>query len=428
MRNQRLYAWFTRTKLRYGLTFSQAGLLPRESRAGGRTGLPCTATSSLLSLSCACPEMEHVSEPSDPPTERVAERALATRPRIDAAQVKELLLPFTGGSLALPAVIFAADVVFYLGTLALAVFPFNLWLRVAASLLLGLAIGTLFIIGHDACHGSFTKSDFLNKAFGRVAFLPSLHAFSLWRLGHNAIHHRYVNLNSTDYVWTPLSKLQYDKLNGCQRWLYRFYRTVPGHAFYYLYEIWWKKMVFPNRAEVPERRSEYLWDSLLVTAYAVGLVGVLVWVARWTAQPWWLPVLLGFVTPYFVWNWLMGFVIFLHHTHPSVAWFDGPEEWNYWESQIEGTTHVNFPRVLNFILHNILEHTAHHALTNIPMYRLRQAQDALESRFGNRITVVEWTLSGYLDTLKRCRLYDYRNHRWLDYQGKPTTSCTLPKR
>src|SRR5262245_48829106 len=41
------------------------------------------------------------------------------------------------------------------------------------------AIARLFVIGHDACHGSYTRYDWLNKLVGRIAFLPSLTPFSL---------------------------------------------------------------------------------------------------------------------------------------------------------------------------------------------------------------------------------------------------------
>lgn len=46
--------------------------------------------------------------------------------------------------------------------------------------LCGMLVIALFVIGHDACHQSYTCSRFLNHVIGRVAFLPALHSFSLW--------------------------------------------------------------------------------------------------------------------------------------------------------------------------------------------------------------------------------------------------------
>ena len=48
------------------------------------------------------------------------------------------------------------------------------WVKVFASLVAALWIARLFVIGHDACHGSYTPNKILNKWIGRIAFLPSL--------------------------------------------------------------------------------------------------------------------------------------------------------------------------------------------------------------------------------------------------------------
>ena len=68
------------------------------------------------------------------------------------------------------------------------------WVRVFASLVGGLWIARLFVIGHDACHGSYTPNKTLNKWIGRIAFLPSLTPYSLWEIGHNLAHHGFTNL------------------------------------------------------------------------------------------------------------------------------------------------------------------------------------------------------------------------------------------
>ena len=46
------------------------------------------------------------------------------------------------------------------------------WIKVFASLVAALWIARLFVIGHDACHGSYTPNKTLNKWIGRIAFLP----------------------------------------------------------------------------------------------------------------------------------------------------------------------------------------------------------------------------------------------------------------
>src|SRR6185312_2706193 len=85
----------------------------------------------------------------------------------------------------------------------------------------GMAIGMLFIIGHDACHNAYTASTRLNQWVGRLAFLPSLHSYSLWDLAHNRTHHRFNNIRGIDYVWEPMTPAEYRALGRARRTIYR---------------------------------------------------------------------------------------------------------------------------------------------------------------------------------------------------------------
>src|SRR5579872_7371789 len=78
--------------------------------------------------------------------------------------------------------------------------------------LAGVTIAMLFVVGHDACHGSFTSHRALNGVIGRLAFLPSVTPFGAWDLEHNRRHHVYTNLKPRDAIWTPFSKAEYDAL------------------------------------------------------------------------------------------------------------------------------------------------------------------------------------------------------------------------
>ena len=324
-----------------------------------------------------------------------------------------------------PIAIFVFDLTLYAGATTIAVASDLVAIKILAGCVSGLLIGLLFVVGHDACHGSFTPKPRLNRLIGMVAFIPSAHAFSLWALGHNRIHHRYTNLKEIDYVWRPFSKPEFDALPMHRRILERIYRSISGHGLYYAYEIWWKKMLFPNVSEVPERRREYTADSLLAVMGNLLVVASILLLAKHYHHGWLSSLLVAWLLPFVVWNWLMGFMIYQHHTHPSVAWFDNTEDWEYWESQIECTTHIKFPRIFNFILHNIMEHPAHHAFTAIPLYKLSRAQERLEQHLSARMTVVRWTPRDYFRTVTDCKLYDYQTHRWLDFTGQPTTESSL---
>ena len=89
---------------------------------------------------------------------------------------------------------------------------------------------------------------------------------------------------------------------------------------------------------------------------------------------------------------------------------------------VEGTVHVVFPRWIELLLHNIMEHTAHHVDTRIPLYHLNDAQQAVEEAFGTeRVITEQFSFSGMSRVFRECQLYDYDAHQWLTFDGRPST-------
>jgi omega-6 fatty acid desaturase (delta-12 desaturase) len=277
------------------------------------------------------------------------------------------------------------------------------------------------MLGHDACHQSLTPNRRLNRVLGTIAFLPSLHQYSLWDLGHNRIHHRYTNQRGLDYVWEPLEPAEYAQLPALKRWQYRFYRSPIGHLAYYPIEIWWRKMFLPRPSEIGGYRSAYVWDAVLVGAWtAIGPALLLMLRRYWFGpEPW------TALASVLVWGWavpLLGFtlgmstVIYLHHTHPSVVWTKpgGEAEAASSAAQITGAVHVVLPAFLERTMHHIMEHPAHHARPGIPLYRLADGQAVLEARHADSI-VQPWSLAFHLDTLRRCKLFDLQQRRWVGF-------------
>ena len=132
----------------------------------------------------------------------------------------------------------------------------------------GVFTSLLFVVGHDACHHSLTPHRRLNRILGTLAFLPCLHPFGLWDLGHNRIHHRHTNRRGKDYVG-QLTPAEFSQLPFLQQLRYRFFRTAAGHYWYYLYEIWWKKMFLPCASDIGGYRTRYWVHLSIVTGWMV---------------------------------------------------------------------------------------------------------------------------------------------------------------
>jgi acyl-lipid omega-6 desaturase (Delta-12 desaturase) len=304
------------------------------------------------------------------------------------------------------------DYALFLMGVLLVILPTAYTLKVLASLLIWAQIARLFIIGHDACHQALTAHRRLNRVVGRLVFLPSLTPYSLWEVGHNLAHHGFSNLRGKDNVWVPFSPDEFVKLPRLRQWLERIYRSGYGHWLYYLVELWWKKLYFPSANEVGSARPVFKRDSILVTLFAVAWVGSLVVGALHFGQSITAAVLLGFALPFLLWNGLMGFVIYVHHTDPAVAWYANADAWAKSHPYLSATVHIDLPFALGAVLHNIMEHPAHHLDMTIPFYNLSRAQEALAKLAAGRIEKRTFSWAWYWQCVKVCKTYDYVALAW----------------
>jgi omega-6 fatty acid desaturase (delta-12 desaturase) len=319
-------------------------------------------------------------------------------------------------------VIFAIHAGLYLFTMGLAVFPPALWVNVVGSIANGILIGMLFVVGHDASHGSYVPDRRANQVIARLAFLPSAHSASLWNVVHNRIHHGKTNLKGFDYVWAPMSKKEYDRVSPARRFLERIYRGPFGPLIYYYGAFWPRRVLLPIAQESRASWRSHLPDTLLVFAGLGATIGSILWLGRTfrPLAPGWQVVLLGWAIPFAVFNYIMALTTYVQHTHPRVPWFDDPAKWSNYEGNVRGSTHVELPVRVAPLWNMVLGHTAHHALGSIPIYHLSEAQAKLIKRYGGDVVTYLFTPAAYLSITRACKLYDFERMCWTDFEGVPT--------
>lgn len=297
----------------------------------------------------------------------------------------------------------------------------------------GVVIGGLYVVGHDAGHGSLVHGRRLNQWLARLAFLPAYAPLTAWHRAHVLLHHNYLRVRGKDMAWVPWSLDDYREASLWRRAWYRWLRTIPGLSFYWTIGNWFPYLLFPPRTAFGRRQGQFQRDRLLVAVYAAALFVALSAVSRQAeAWTWAAPVgplgvfLLGLVLPYLTWTFLIGLIDLVHHTHPRSICFEDPSDWNYFDATVRSTVHHTLPLGLNRLTNNILEHTAHHVDPRIPLYNLPDAQGRLESVYPDEIVVELLTPAYVLRILRTCRLYDYDRRQWLDYDGTPTTPALRP--
>jgi omega-6 fatty acid desaturase (delta-12 desaturase) len=320
--------------------------------------------------------------------------------------------------------VFALSAVLYVLTfLGMFLLP-TPWLRFLMLTVQPLIIGALFVIGHDACHGSLTRSGWLNRLLGRLSFLPAWHPYTSWTHAHNKMHHGWTNFKGREPAFPPLTKAEFDRLPRWRRLLERAYRSPPGIGFYYAVDFYLKHLVVPGPEHRPANRRAFLLDRLLVAGFVAGQLAAAYALTGLTDSPILPRPLLAAVcviAPWMTWIWFMGFVSFVQHTHPRMAWYNSEEEWSFYHVQMRSTAHVVFPWPVERLLHNIMDHPAHHIDPTIPLYELPRSQRELERSAPDHAVIIRWTPLDYFRTCAACKLYDFERGCWTDFDGVPTT-------
>jgi len=293
----------------------------------------------------------------------------------------------------------------------LAITAMNGWVRIAGTLLTWTAIVRLFVLGHDACHQALTSSRRLNIIVARIAFVVSLTPYSLWRAGHNVVHHGFNNLRGRDFVWEPKQEREYLALPRWRRSVERLYRSALGPGIYYFVEIWWKRLFFPNRYNMTAKRLEFTLDSCMAAATICMWTAGIFWYTHVQQRSFSATLLIAFVIPFILWIWSVGLVVYLHHTDPDVRWFADKNDWLQHKAQVSATAHVMVPAALGAWMYHIMEHPAHHLNATIPLYNLKAAQRHL-FEIGAVFKRTPLTLRHYLDCVHTCKLYDYSAKCW----------------
>jgi omega-6 fatty acid desaturase (delta-12 desaturase) len=317
----------------------------------------------------------------------------------------------------------------YLGTFVGMYLMPTWWARFICLSVNPVAIGMLFVIGHDSGHNSLTPIGWLNRLIGRFVMLPAYHPYAAWCHAHNTMHHGWTNLKGRHPDFPPFSKEEFDRLPLWRRWLEWAYRTPPGIGFYYVFDFYFKHLIFPTPQRRSPHRLAFELDRLCVAAYFVAQLVAACVLTAYTPDmllPRWFYAVFGVVFTWTSWIWFMGFMSFVQHTHPRMAWYDDEAEWSFYHVQLRSTAHVRFPWPIERLLNNIMDHPAHHLDPAIPLYNLPMSQKLLEEVTTTHSVVYLWTPWGFYRTCAACKLYDYRRHCWTDFNGNPTTPTNLP--
>ena len=305
----------------------------------------------------------------------------------------------------------------YLVPLTLLALTDRWWAVALLWLAAGLAIAGLFVLGHDASHGGLFRSRRANRLVAVACMVPSAHVEAAWNLGHNRIHHGYTTREGFDFVWHPTTVEDYRALTGPQRVRHRFEWSLLGSGAYYLRVVWWEKMwrfaATGKHAPAIRRDKRLLGGILAVVLVATATLGA---VEGGWVDAMWMPIKL-IVVPFLLFTQIIGWTVYVHHVSPEIRWWKR-REWSQYKGQMESTTILRIPRLLNRLwFHNIFVHVPHHVDARIPFHQLPAAAAAIEQAYPDTVIDTRFAPRDYLRATRNCKLYDFDAGRWLRYSA-----------
>lgn len=304
---------------------------------------------------------------------------------------------------------------------------FNQWWAVLALwALTGLGVAGLFVLGHDASHNALVDNRKANRIIAQFCLAPSLHVEAAWDLGHNRVHHGYTTREGFDFVWHPATVADYQQMTRYQRMMHRIEWSAFGSGVYYLRTVWWQKMW----AFTPEgkRRATIVADkrnlSIAVAVFAAVLVALGFLSGGWLMAMW-MPVKV-IVVPAIIFMHIIGWTVYVHHVDPDIRWWP-KTEWNQFKGQMESTTILRIPTVINKLwMYNIFVHVPHHVDARIPFHQLPAAADAIVEHFPDVVRTGKWSASAYFRAATTCKLYDFEAGTWLPYSAAGAAPVAEP--
>jgi len=120
------------------------------------------------------------------------------------------------------------------------------------------------------------------------------------------------------------------------------------------------------------------------------------------------------VIPFLGFNFVIGSVVHVHHVQPDIRWWPR-REWTKFRGQMDGTTILRAPWVLDLFFHKIFVHIPHHVDMRLPFYGLEPAAEAIKEAFPDVVHDEKLRFRDFVANSRQCKLYDFEAGRWMTY-------------
>ncbi|XP_035827452.1 omega-6 fatty acid desaturase, endoplasmic reticulum [Aplysia californica] len=237
----------------------------------------------------------------------------------------------------------------------------------------GTLFTAIFVVGHDAGHGSFSNHEWLNNLCGNLCHSFLMCPFYMWKVSHRR-HHKNTGNIDKDEVFFPVRKRYDDKSKvlpgfglgfGWFGYLAKGYKPRPVHHFNPLDSIF---------------RGHVLQCSISLAC----LVAWAMCLYRFKEAVGWAVFLYHYGVPLFIFGTYTVIITFLHHTEEDIPWYS-QDLWDNVRGQLSSVDRSY--GWCHYIIHSIGTHQVHHLFTKVPHYHLEEATAAFRKAFPKLVNI-----------------------------------------
>lgn len=274
----------------------------------------------------------------------------------------------------------------------------------------GFFMWSLFVVGHDCGHGTFSNYEWFNDLIGHICHASILVPYYPWRMTHHR-HHMYHNHEHKDYShpWhTPeyydrpgneIPRLFNNPILRATMPLYGWFLYLVGmpdgnHFIPFPSDRMWKES-----ASSESIRCVFSTATVIVAQYAI-----------WSMFSWSVSdVMFYYAVPLAIFGWWLVTVTYLQHHTPNTKVFND-SNWTFVEAAFETVDRV-YGFGIDSLSHHITDgHVVHHLFfTKIAHYNLPAATEALQNHLAeNGLTEKYYRQEDTRDFFFRVFEYFYR--------------------
>ena len=306
-----------------------------------------------------------------------------------------------------------------LGQIASVVLPYlAVWIvaaliepSVPVAIALGL-VATVFLtrmysLFHDLTHNSMFESRPENSRWGHFLGFLLFTPYRWWQRQH-AIHHAHTGDLDHRGVGeiNTMTVAEFESASPLRRLGYRLYRNpllmlLIGPSLVFLFE-----RRFPQRGMTPKILLSVVLTNLALVAWVVG----------WSAVVGLQTFLLIQVTTLVAGGAIGAWMLYIQHQYED-TYYQAPGAWKFELAALQGSSYLQLPRPLAWMVGNANFHHVHHLSAKIPNYRLRAAHES--HPMFRRTPVV--TIRSSIQTF-RLKLWDTESESLVPFPGRRARS------